>query len=115
MTLPAHAITPCDTRQPPRPVADHPVNTANRERSMRVVNLALHFADQDVRLEIERPMALVVEGDTCWYDTRPSCTGYHPDIEKALQYIELREPDALPWRFTRHPDQPHLVRFEAKP
>ena len=111
MTLPAHAITPCDTRQPPRPAAGHPVNTANRERSMRVLNLALQIADQVVCDDVEwigKPIQL--EGSV-WYDT----SAENDDLQRAMQYIELRDPDSAPWRFTRHPDQPHLVRFEAKP
>lgn len=101
--------------RPVRPAADHPANVASRERSMRAVDLAFYFANEAVRWTIERPKALVVVDEVCWSDTRPSCIGYHKDIEKALQYIGLREPDALPYRFIRHPEQPHLVRFEDKP
>lgn len=111
MTLPAHAITPCDTRQPPRPAADHPVNTANRERSMRVLNLALQIADQVVRDDVEWAGKLTTLEGVVWHDI----SAENDDLQRPLQYIELRDPDSAPWRFIRHPDQPHLVRFEAKP
>lgn len=114
MTLPAHAITPCDTRQPPRPAADHPVNTANRERSMRVLNLALQIADQAVQSTVESNCDFFLDADgTTWFEIGVPWTD--ECVQSAIRYIELRDPDSAPWRFTRHPDHPHLVRFEAKP
>lgn len=140
------AITPSDSGAPPAGVAigptvadcverfpapaQHPVNVANRERSMRVVNFAISIADDVVPSVIaENAVSLDYDGDY-WFDiNRPNLA--EPDqgtfwtseeiaecekrIARALKYIELRDPDAVPWRFIRHPEQPHLVRFEDKP
>ena len=108
----------------------HPVNVANRERSMRTLNLATVIACDVVSdVVTNNAVSLWMEGQY-WFDiNRPALA--EPDqgsfwtteeiveckqrIDRAMQYIELRDPDAFPFRFIRHPDQPHLVRFEAKP
>lgn len=122
----AHAVTPTDTRQP----AQHPANVAHRERSMRAVNLATVIANDVVQDVIAaNAVSLKVDGHY-WFDTtrpvldEPELGGWFPTeevaeckqrIARALQYIELREPDAFPTRFIRHPERPELVRFEDKP
>lgn len=130
MGLPVHGITPCDTRQPRSPAAEHPANVAGRERSMRVFNLATTIAN-DVVQDVIASNAVSLNVDRqYWFDTKRPNLG-EPDqggfwssadiaeckqrIDRALQYIELRDPDAFPFRFIRHPEQPHLVRFEVKP
>ena len=103
------------------PPAQHPVNVANRERSMRQMNAAIAFADAAAKLFIEYCAdADFLDDGPVWYDTS-NCAGngdlsrYVKACEFAAQYIEMRDPDAFPFRFIRHPDQPHLVRFEDKP
>ena len=130
MTLSEYAVTPCDSRPSVRSPASHPVNAANRERSLRAVNLATVIANDVVQGVIEaNAVPLSVDGHN-WFDTtRPALdepemgSWFTTDevaeckqrIARALQYIELREPDAFPTRFIRHPERPELVRFEGKP
>lgn len=112
------------------PPLQHPANVANRERSMRTLNLATVIACDVVSDVIANNAVSIKVDGHYWFDiNRPALA--EPDmggfwtteeiaeckqrIDRAVQYIELREPDAFPSRFIRHPDQPHLVRFEAKP
>ena len=124
MDLPAHAVTPCDTRQP-RPAAEHPANVASREHSAQAMALALEIADAEVHGIVEQYAAEVAEGDTFWFDTTtaPLDMQRHQEdrdfalstTQRAVRYIDLRNPDAFPWRFVRHPERPELVRFEVTP
>ena len=123
MDLPAHAVTPCDTRQP-RPAAAHPANVASREHSAQAMALALQIADTEVRGIIEMYSAGESTGGVAWCDTSqaPVDMRRHQEdrdfaaqaTERAVRYIGLRNPDAFPWRFTRHPERPELVRFETE-
>lgn len=97
--------------RPVRPAADHPANVASRERSMRALNLALSIADEVVRDDIKWLCQTVRQMQTAWLEIDAS----NREVARAVEYIGLREPDALPYRFIRHPEQPHLVRFEDKP
>lgn len=123
MGLPIHAVTPCDTRQP-RPAAQHPANVASREHSAQVMDLALQIADAEARGIIE-VYSLDVDADgQHWSDTSQPPLSRHrhqEDIDfalaatsRAVRYIGLRNPDAFPWRFVRHPERPELVRFETE-
>lgn len=117
-TLPAHAVTPCDNRTPARPAPP------TRESSMRALNLALSIADDAVRSDIEAYSVPWMDGGHVWNDTSkvPEDMRRHADdrqlardmIERSLDYIGLRNPDGMPWRFIRHPDRPELVRFEGR-
>lgn len=140
------AITPSDAGSPPAGVAigptvadcverftapaQHPVNVAHRERSMRAVDLGLRIANDAVREVIASNAVVVSLSDVYWFDTtqstmeeqelggfftREEIVDSRQRIDEAIRYIELRGPDAFPVRFIRHPEQPHLVRFEAKP
>lgn len=132
------AITPSDAGAPPAgvaigptvadcverfpPPAQHPVNVANREHSMRAVNFAISIADDVVRSVVASNAASFRAAGHDWFDTNcpvwadeEAAAECEQRIARALQYIELRDPRAFPFRFIRHPDQPHLVRFEAKP
>lgn len=121
-----HAITPTDNRRPvlhdcsPRYQPE-----ASREHSANTMNLALTIADGAVRSDVEcyaDPCS--IEG-TDWLNTAVAVAAgkYTPDdlviwqgyVDRAVRYIGLRHPDAFPWRFIRHPELPHLVRFEDKP
>lgn len=111
----AHAITPSDTRDPPRP-AQHPANVASREHSAQVMNLALQIADREVRPMIE---AYADDGEldaanVAWMNIQTSGAGHEEkaSLDRAVRYIGVRSPDAFPWRFVRHPERPELVRFE---
>lgn len=35
-------------------------------------------------------------------------------VSRALRYVNLRDTDAAPWIFHRHPERYHLVRFETR-
>ncbi|WP_374607169.1 hypothetical protein [Thermomonas sp.] len=126
----AGTIADCEARFTGPNFGMHPVNAANRERSMRTLNLATVIACDVVSDVIANNAVSIKVDGYYWFDiNRPALA--EPDmggfwtteeiaeckqrIDRAVQYIELREPDAFPSRFIRHPDQPHLVRFEAKP
>ncbi len=122
MSLPAYAVTPSDTRPAPRGSL-HPANVASREHSAQAMNLALEIADDAVRSDVEIYSAICAIDCTLWCDTRnpPADMDRHEAdrelsrhmVGRALQYIGLRNPDGMPWRFIRHPERPELVRFEA--
>lgn len=124
-SFPPYAVTPTDTRQPPRPAAAHPANMASREHSALLMNLAIQIADAEVHGIVEMYAFELVLDDKIWFDTSlvPMDMRRHAadrdfaasTVARAIRYIDLRSPDAFPWRFIRHPEQPHLVRFEATP
>lgn len=121
----AHAVTPSDTRELFRGV-NHPVNVAYREHSAQAMALAIGIADDLVRTELEiHADGKIIDG-VLWMDTTKPyfCNGKRDQddevrvqyaIDRALKYIGLRNPDAFPWRFVRHPEKPELVRFEEQP
>lgn len=86
---------------------------------MRVMNLAIQIADAEVRsiVEIYCNDGEVADNGVVWMDTETSSISDEAKsvLVDAIQYIELRTPTAFPWRLVRHPDKPHLVRFEDSP
>lgn len=118
-----HAITPSDTREPPRGSL-HPANLASREHSAQVMNLAIKIADAEVHGIVEMYANEVDLDGQVWWDTStpPLDMRRHQEdrdfalatIARAVRYIGLRHPDAFPWRFVRHPEKPELVRFETQ-
>ena len=95
----------------------HPANAANRETSMRALNLALQIADGEARTMLETYCDDGEKiGDAHWLNVKTSGgdAETRQAIDRAVRYIDVRCPDAFPWRFIRHPEQPHLVRFEDK-
>ena len=134
MDLPSYAVTPTDTRLPPRPAAQHPANVASREHSARVLNLALSIADDTVRTEIEcyavceeiRPAHAAAFPAYSLIDARPICTNASgpkvtaEDADEALRivhraadYIVLRG-NVFPWRMVDVEGRPGWVRFVDK-
>lgn len=111
----AHAITPTDTREPPRGSL-HPANLASQEHSAQVMNLALQIADAEVRSVIQAYADGEVIDDVMWMSVVTAASEEHQKVvEMAVRYIGLRSPDAFPWRFVRHPERPELARFEDAP
>ena len=96
----------------------HPANVANRARSARAMAAAIAIADAEVRTIVESYADGEKHEGVIWMDSRTAIDREQDTervLKQAITYIELREPDAFPWRFVRHPDQPHLVRFEDTP
>lgn len=122
MDLPTHAVTPSDTRPAPRGSL-HPANVANRETSMRVVDLALQIADAEAQGVVEMYTLCVELDGHMWCDTETpplDMQRHQEDRElamtasaRALRYIQLRQPGAFRTRMVRHLERPHLVRFEV--
>lgn len=86
--------------------------------SMQALNLAIEIADREVRVMVEcyAMQAAEING-VRWLDTsHHACVNddceQQEALERAVQYIGLRSPDAFPFRFIRHPERPELVRFE---
>lgn len=96
-----------------------------REHNMRLLNAAITIADSCVRSEVECwSRHCLFEDGRIWLDTSApvGMTDDPADVRRsaellalALRYIGLREPDAFPWRFVRHPQRQELVRFEKRP
>ena len=86
--------------------------------SMQALNLAVEIADREVRVMVECYAMHSTEIDGIrWFDTsHQTCANddceQQQALERAVQYIGLRSPDAFPFRFIRHPERPELVRFE---
>lgn len=124
MIATAHAVTPSDTREPPRGSL-HPANAANRETSMRVVDLALQIADAEAQGVVEMYTLCVELDGKFWSDTEtpPVDMQLHKEdrefamaaASRALRYIELRQSGAFRTRMIRHLERPQLVRFELAP
>lgn len=113
MIATAHAITPSDTRQPPRPAAAHPANMASREHSAQVMNLAIQLADLEVRPVVQAYADGEYVDGVLWFNlTTGGAADHRESVDVAVRYIGLRSPDAFPWRFVRHPERPELARFE---
>ncbi len=133
-TLPPFAVTPTDTRQPPRPAAQHPANVASREHSARVLNLALAIADDAARSDIEcyalseqiRPAHAAAFPAYSLIDAVPVCTdGSGPKVtaedaedwlrivHRAADYIVQRG-NVFPWRMVDVDGRPGWVRFVDK-
>jgi hypothetical protein len=108
----AHAVTPSDTREPPRGSL-HPANLASREHSAQVMNLALQLADLEVRPVIPAYADGEFIDGVAWFNlTHGGAADHKESVNLAVRYIGLRSPDAFPWRFVRHPERPELARFE---
>lgn len=76
------------------------------------LRLATELADEVARSDIESYCPFEKIGTHTWYDTRPpNHNGPEVDagIAKALRYLDLRGGHGM----HRHPQQPHLVRFQA--
>lgn len=86
--------------------------------SMQALNLAVEIADREVRMMVEcyAQRGIEIEGihwlDISHSDRANDDCEQQAALERAVQYIGLRSPDAFPWRFVRHPERPELVRFE---
>ena len=89
------------------------VNVHEGERDLQAIVLALQIADEVVRSDIESNCGHRLDRGIYWCDT--ANTDERDAIDRAIRYIELREPDAFPFRFIRHPQQTHLVRFKDLP
>lgn len=122
MIATAHAVTPSDTREPPRGSL-HPANLASREHSAQLMNLAIEIADGEVHGMVEMYAHEVELDGQVWWDTSTPPLDMRRQADRdfalattarALRYIGLRQPDAFPWRFVRHPEKPELVRFETQ-
>ncbi len=112
MIATAHAVTPSDTREPPRGSL-HPANLASREHSAQVMNLALQLADLEVRPVVEAYADGEAIDGVAWFNLSTGGAADHREsVDLAVRYIGLRSPDAFPWRFVRHPERPELARFE---
>jgi hypothetical protein len=81
--------------------------------------LAFELADSAARADIEC-IALPVGDDM---DTQNLPLSKHREdnednrmyVDRALRYLDLRGSATIDFTFVRDRDQPHLVRFEAKP
>lgn len=133
-SLPGYAVTPTDTRLPPRPAAQHPATVANREHSARALHLALSIADDTVRAEIEcyavceeiRPAhaaaypaySLIDAMAVCADGSGPKVTA--EDAEEALRIVHraadyiVQRGNVFPWRMVDVEGRPGWVRFVDK-
>lgn len=111
MIATTHAVTPTDSRTRQRVAV---VGESPQELSMRALDLALRIADNEVHHILYRCHGAFAD-NAHWLDTRECQSDEHANqVERAVRYIGLRDADAFPWRFIRHPERPELVRFEER-
>lgn len=85
---------------------------AHAERLGETLRMATHIADYSARSDIESACSFERDDGYTWFDIArtaymsPEEYGF---ISAAVRYLSLRG------HITRHPDQPHLVRFITAP
>lgn len=84
----------------------------------RLMSLATAIADDAARSDVEMYAAVVMRGDTAWYDLSPKADDFTGllDLDKArraLDYIEARGLDAFPWKVVGEKET-GLIRFVEK-
>ncbi len=113
----AHAVTPTDTRDPPKRASEKSDSRLG-EQCAEFSELVLALADEAACSDIECCCRQTRDAKYTWYDTHMP-TGFssaaddeRQTIARALRYFELRGDDCTHYQVVRCQAFPSLIRFE---